>query len=139
MVTDCVWCAGVGLCTFIMCESFKYSVCGCGCVCVVCCGFVIFGLWCPSMRRGDVVGDHGGGSWVLVVFGGVGVRWGLVEFRIIGERENDICGWFGVCDWGDCGGAGGVSRLSSVLVSFSCARGDMGSLWKSVCRQKSSP
>ena len=91
------------------------------------------------MRKGDVVGDHGGGSWVVVVCGGVGVRWGLVECCIIGERENDICWWFGVRDWGDCGGVGGLPRLSSVLVSFSCVRGDVDLLWRAVCRQKSSP
>ena len=46
------------------------------------------------MCRGDVVGDHGGGIWVMVVFGGVGVHWGLVEIRIIGERERYLrVGW----------------------------------------------
>jgi len=93
VVNGCMWCMGVGVCTFMMCESFKYSVCECMCGCVVCWGFIC-GLWCPSMRRGDVVGDHGGGSWVVGVLGGVGVRWGLVEYRMIGERENGICGWF---------------------------------------------
>ena len=133
VVGDCMWCVGVdvGLCTFIVCESFKYSVCECVCVCVVCCGFVI-GLWCPSMRRGDFVGDQVGGSWVTVEFGGVGVRWGLVGYRIIGESENGICGWFGVCGWGDCGGVGGVSRLCNVLVAFSWGRGDVVALWRSV-------
>jgi len=135
-----MWCVGVdvGVCTFIVCESFKYSVCECVCVCVVCWGFV-FGLWCPSMRRGDVVGDHVGGSWVIVVFDGVDVRWGLVEYRIIGERENGICGWFGVCGRGDCVGVGGVSMLCGVLEAFSWGRGDVVTLWWSVCRQKSSP
>ena len=63
MTDDCIWCVGVGVgvCTFIVCESFKYSVCECMFGCVLCLKF-IFGLWCPCMRRGDVVGDHGGGS-----------------------------------------------------------------------------
>jgi len=135
-----MWCVGVGVgvCTFMMCESFKYSVCECVCVFVVCWGF-IFGLWCPSMRRGDVVGDHGGGSWVVGVLGGVGVRWGLFWYRMIGERESGICGWFWVCDWGGCDGDDGASGLCSVLVAFPWVWGDVGSLLLSCSRQKSSP
>ena len=36
VVNGCMWCVGVGVCTFIMCESFKYSVCECMCGCAVC-------------------------------------------------------------------------------------------------------
>ena len=86
------------------------------------CGVLRIYIW---MRRGDVVGVHGGGSWVVLVLGGVGARWDLVEYRMIGERENGICGWFGICDWGDCGGVDGVIGLSSVLAAFPWVWGDM--------------
>lgn len=72
------------------------------------------------------------------MLGGVGVRWGLVEYRMIGERENDICGWVGICGWGDCGVIGGVIGLASVLAAFTWFWGDMVSLSLSGCRQKSS-
>ena len=64
----------------------------------------------------------------MVVLGGVGVRWGLVEYRMIGERENDICGWVGICGWGDCGVVGGVIGFASVLAAFTWFWGDMVSL-----------
>ena len=53
----------VYVCTFMLGESFKMVVFGCVCGCVVYFGLVC-GLWCPSMRRGDVVGVPIGGGWV---------------------------------------------------------------------------
>ena len=83
--------------TLMLGESFNMVVfdCGCVCCCVVCCGFVS-GLWCPSMRMGDVVGVPNGGGWVEGVFGMGGARWSLIEVCLIGERDIDSCG-FDIC------------------------------------------
>ena len=61
------------MCSYIVGVSSRVGVVGFGCLCgswrmsVWCvCGGVScfgFGLKCPCMRGGDVVGDQGGGCW----------------------------------------------------------------------------
>jgi len=109
---------GVWVCvfTFILDGSFKMMVFGCVCGCVVCRGFM-FGLWCPSMRMGDVVGVLIGCGWMIDISERGGVRWSLVGVCLIGEREIDSCEsgvYLMVC----CGGVGDVVRLSEVVVGF---------------------
>ena len=72
-------------------ESYMVSVwCGCG---VMSCCECETGLWCPSMRGGDVVGDQGGGCWRMRIPDRGGVRWCLVGDRNIGERVIGGCGY----------------------------------------------
>ena len=101
----CVW---VFVCTYMLGVSFNMVMLGGVCVygCVVCRGFVS-GLWCPSMRMGDVVGVPNGGGWVEGVSEKGGVRWSLVEVFLIGEREIDSCG-FDIRVWVCCVGTGCV-------------------------------
>ena len=79
----------------------RVSVCSCECGCCVRVSFkiCIYGLWWPSMRGGVVVGAHGDGGWVRKIPDIGGVRWDLVVFRCIGEREilGVDCGWSEFC------------------------------------------
>ena len=56
------------------------------CACVCCVGFMC-GLWCPSMRGGDVFGAHGEGGCRRSIPDMGGVRWSLFRVCRIGERE----------------------------------------------------
>ena len=51
------------------------------------CCVSMYGFWWPSMRGGVVVGAQGGGGWVRSIPDIGGVRWSLVEFLTMGERE----------------------------------------------------
>ena len=98
----------------------------------VCCVGLMCGLWCPSMRGGDVVGAHGEGGCRRSIPDMGGVRWSPFDVCRIGERV--VIGFGYGCLIDLCGDAGGTigdgvdepGWLSESFAGF-CARNQKSS------------